>query len=127
MSTDAREQTMKAMLESNEDAQRIFLALRELSIQRSGLLGEVAAIKPTLATQQEMLAALGNDALVQALAANSKLIEVRVRLFEDSETPSGYRWTSKQGPPPRLEGWIYCTGTVTVHEQHPIELVFYQQ
>lgn len=91
------------------------------------LLGEVTTIKPTLATQPEMLAALGNDALVQALAANGKLIEVRVKLLAASETPSGYRWTSLQGPPTRLQGWLYCTGTVTVQQQHPIELVFYSK
>ena len=91
------------------------------------LLGKVTAVKPTLATQQEMLAALGSDTLVQALINNSKLIEVRVQPLADPDTPSGYQWTSKQGPPNRLEGWLYCTGAVTVHEQHPIELVFYRK
>ncbi len=87
------------------------------------LLGKVTSLAELPSTQKEMLLVLGNDAYVQALAAAGELIEVRVALRVDASTPSGYAWTSAQGPPFSLQSGTLSNGAVVVSEQHPITLL----
>ena len=41
----------------------------------------------------------------------------------NNSTPSGYDWTSSEGPPVTISAGTLCTGTVTVKRQRPISLV----
>lgn len=88
------------------------------------LLGEVSAVGVRPSTLAEMKDILGSDSYGQSLAATGNLIEVRLRLLEDSGTPNGYQWTSAGGPPTILQAGTLCTGVVVIEQLHPIELVF---
>ncbi|NIS83195.1 MAG: hypothetical protein GTO14_24005 [Anaerolineales bacterium] len=88
------------------------------------LLGRVASVERTASTYEQMLFALGNDTLVQTLASSGNLIEIRVDLEVDEKTPSGYRWTSVQGPPTPVQNGTICSGVIVIAEQRPVELVF---
>lgn len=87
------------------------------------VLGTVTSVQQSPSTQADMLAVLGNDALVQSLAASGAIVEVRLALQADGSTASGYDWTSADGPPARLWGGVLSDGFVVVNQQHPIELV----
>ncbi len=50
-------------------------------------------------------------------------VEVRVDLIPDSKTESGYKWSSRQGPPMLLQTGTSCEGQVTVKRERPISLV----
>lgn len=93
--------------------------------EQYGLLwGRVLSVGVRPSTLAEMQSILGNDSYAQSLAAAGNLIEVRVHLLQDPETPSGYKWTSAVGPPTTLQANTLCTGTVVIEQQRPIELVF---
>jgi hypothetical protein len=87
------------------------------------VLGTVTAVQQVPSTQAEMFVVLGNDALVQSLAATGAIVEVRLALQQDPTTASGYDWTSAGGPPARLWGGVLSDAYIVVNEQRPIELV----
>jgi hypothetical protein len=87
------------------------------------LLATVTSVQQSPSTQAEMLAVLGNDALVQSLASAGSIIEVRLELQEDSSTESGYDWTSAEGPPVALWGGTFSEGSIVINQQRPIELM----
>lgn len=52
------------------------------------------------------------------------VMEVRVDLIKDADTPSGYLWTSVQGAPAVITPGTVCTGSVVVKRQAPITKAF---
>lgn len=87
------------------------------------LKGEVVSVGDTLSTQADMLATVGNDALVQSLVAAGSLVEVRVWLVPDATTDTGYAWTSAGGPPRQLQPGTPVAGNIIIEEQRPLEMV----
>lgn len=86
------------------------------------LVGTVTRVNPTPSTGAEMLAVLGNDALMQSLAGSGLIMAVHVAL-ESAETPSGYRWTTAGGPPTPIRPGVVAEAQIVVNEQRPIALV----
>ena len=60
--------------------------------------GLVTEVDKYPSTVQSVLKTLQNQALVQVLAANAAPIRVKIQLIRDENTPSGYKWSSRQGP-----------------------------
>ena len=87
------------------------------------LRGVVSSVGELPATYEGMYRVLKNNDLVEALAAGGTPIEVRVTLTPDPTTPSGYAWSSPQGPPFRVENGTLAQATITIGEQRPISLV----
>ena len=89
------------------------------------LRGEVRSVARFPATHEGMMRTLANEQLVASFLARAEgtPIEVRVRLRQDSATPSGYAWSSGTGPPITLDAGTLCVAEVTIEEQRPIELV----
>lgn len=85
--------------------------------------GVVGFVSPQPATPQGMQRTLGNEILVQQLAGMGAPFLVRVDLMEDPATPSGFRWSSSEGPPEQVESGTTVTAEVVVEEQRPISLV----
>ncbi len=113
-----------------EDARRIHTGMTArispatVRKEEYGLLdGRVTAVNPHPSDQAEMIAILGNDAYVQYLAAEGKLVAVHVDLYPNDETPSGYRWTSTIGPPTPLNAGTISTGSFVISQQKPIDLI----
>lgn len=86
------------------------------------LVGKVKSVGTFPATQQGMLRVLGSDELVKQFSQNGSPLEVRVEL-EKAETPSGLRWSSPQGPAFPIQSGTFCTATVVLGEQRPINMV----
>ena len=90
-----------------------------------GLLkGEVISVSNQPASYESMLQVTENESVVQMFVTNGLLAEVQVRLIPDESTPSGYAWTSAQGPPQELVDGIVSTGVVVVSDERPLGLVF---
>ncbi|MBB6637381.1 NHLP bacteriocin system secretion protein [Cohnella thailandensis] len=85
------------------------------------LLGRVVSISEYPATQQSMMNTLGNEAFVRQLSVTGEaLLEVRIEMLTDGSTPSGYRWSTKEGPPMKLDSGTPMTGSITLYKQKPI-------
>jgi len=95
--------------------------------ERYGLmLGRVRSVESFPSTRQGMMRVLHNEQLVDAFLAetNGTPIGVRAELLLQPNTPSGYRWSSGNGPDVVLTSGTRCTGYVTTRTQRPLGLVF---
>jgi hypothetical protein len=87
------------------------------------LLGQVASVSEFPATYAGMLRVLGSEELIQALGINGAPIEVRIVLQADESTPSGYRWSSSQGPDFSISSGTLASATITLDNPRPITQV----
>jgi hypothetical protein len=87
------------------------------------MLGKVVSVGEFPATRQGMLRVLGSEELVQALSVAGAPIEIRADLMLDPQTPSGYAWSSSQGPPLQIDSGTFCTAWIKVREQRLLSLV----
>ena len=71
-----------------------------------------------------MQAVLQNEFLVQQFAAQEPTIRVEARLQRDPSTPSGYAWSSSDGPAMRLAAGTTCTASIVLSRSAPITLAF---
>lgn len=53
-------------------------------------------------------------------------MEIRFELVKDADSKSGYLWTSVVGHHKPVTAGSYCTGSVVIERQPPIEKVFYK-
>lgn len=87
------------------------------------MLGKVKSVADFPSSSEGMQRILKNPQLVQQLAAGAAPIAVQADLTPSSDTLSGYRWTSPDGPPTRIETGTLCTAHITLENRRPISLV----
>ncbi len=87
------------------------------------ILGEVLSISPYPVTPKGMMRVLDNPELVHQLTREGAPVMVVVRLHKDEKTPSGYRWSSGQGPPTRIKTGVQCMIRIIARTHAPIELI----
>jgi HlyD family secretion protein len=88
------------------------------------LLGTARSISEFPSTAVHMNRVMRNPALVQSLGAQGNTYMVMVDLTQDSTTVSGYRWTSRRGPPLMIGSGTMVSAIVSVRVHRPISLVF---
>jgi HlyD family secretion protein len=84
--------------------------------------GVVEEVSDYPVTPQGMLRILQNPTLVAEFSQAGAPIEVTVRL-QKTNTPSGFVWTSADGPPMQITSGTLCEGTITLESRAPITLV----
>jgi HlyD family secretion protein len=87
------------------------------------MLGKVTYVSDLPATARSMMRALKSEELVKAMMGTTPPHEVHIDLLPDPSTASGYRWSSAQGPPIRIESGTLCQAAIIVDSRHPIEMV----
>jgi HlyD family secretion protein len=87
------------------------------------MLGKVTYVAAFPSSRQAMMRVLQNEDLVQTLSAGSAPIQIYVDLIPDQKTVSGFKWSSKHGPPLRVFSGTLCKASITVSEQAPISLL----
>jgi hypothetical protein len=88
------------------------------------LLGAVRRVTEFPATAQGISALLNDPGLAAGFLSHGPVYEVRVDLVRDPRTPSGYQWTSVEGPPLSLAAGTFLDGSVIVDRQRPIGFLF---
>jgi HlyD family secretion protein len=90
------------------------------------ILAEITRVEGFASTRRGMMRVLHNEALVDALLAEtgSAPMALRARLVRDDKTPSGYRWSSGQGPRLLISSGTRLDASITTSTQRPISLVF---
>jgi HlyD family secretion protein len=86
------------------------------------LLGRVSSISAYPATEGGMAAVVQNEGLVRDFTKKGAPYEARVDLIA-ADSPSGFRWTSGQGPDIALTSGTLVAAEITVRRQRPVELV----
>jgi HlyD family secretion protein len=87
------------------------------------LLGRVQSVSPYPATAEGMAAVLHNADLAQRFRRRGAPYAAVVAFYLDPKTPSGYRWTSRRGPPDRLVAGALVRAEVETRRRRPIELL----
>jgi HlyD family secretion protein len=86
------------------------------------ILGIVDAVSDFPASEEAMLNLIPNKVLVNELRKDGASIEVHIKL-QVAATPSGYHWSSGQGPALVPQSGTLSTCRVRIREQAPITLV----
>ncbi len=86
--------------------------------------GKVVSVSDYPATEAALMRIFENEPLVRALSGGGPVTEIGVEMDLDPSTPSGYRWSSKQGVPIKLSAGTMCMGEIVTLKQKPIRMVF---
>ncbi|MGW7378255.1 HlyD family efflux transporter periplasmic adaptor subunit [Streptomyces sp. NPDC054794] len=101
---------------------RVDLTVSSVSTQEYGVLrGHVISVDRTAQSAQSIAAFLGDTQLGEQFTRKGRPVAVRVRLDKSSHTKSGYRWSSADGPPYRLDSMTLATGSIRLADQHPVD------
>jgi HlyD family secretion protein len=87
------------------------------------IIGVVKSVADFPATPEGLERTLRNRTLVTTLSGRGAPVEVVVRLVVDDTTPSGYEWSSSQGPPVPVYTGTLCAASVEVAAKRPAEYV----
>ena len=85
--------------------------------------GKVTSVSQFPVTKDEMFLLLENQSLVDTLRTGDAQLRVDVKLRKDQSTPSGFEWSSSQGPPFTITRGTLCSATFVLGEKRPIDLV----
>jgi len=86
------------------------------------LYGIVQSVSLFPATYNGMMRVLENENLVKRLSQTGAPFAVIVKLIAD-DTVSGFRWSSKKGPPVQIDIGTFCDVKIIVRQDRPISLV----
>lgn len=87
------------------------------------MIGKVTSVSEFPTSGQGMMRILQNEQLVRQLSAGAAPIQINADLTPDTNTSSGYKWTSPGGPPIVIQSGTLGTASITVRAQRPISLV----
>ena len=89
-----------------------------------GIVGEITEVSPFAVTSETATSVVGNPELVQKIIGQEGgKVEVLAQLIRDSQTFSGYNWSSSDGPELEISPGTTTTVRVIVEERSPITFV----
>ncbi|KAM3108405.1 NHLP bacteriocin system secretion protein [Phormidesmis sp. 146-20] len=88
--------------------------------QFEGIVGTVKLVSPYPVTSSRAAVKVGNPELADTLTGKSAKVEVVVELQPETNTISGYKWSSSKGPANKLTSGTTAAVRVTVEERAPI-------
>lgn len=97
--------------------------------ESGSLVATVRSVSQYPISPQGVQSRLGNSQLAQWITnsqGGSALMEVTFDLVEDENSESGYLWTSVVGDHKPITPGSYCTASIVIERQAPIEKVFYK-
>jgi HlyD family secretion protein len=90
------------------------------SQEYGALIGNIAYISQYPVSPENLTTAIHNPDLIQYFSQNkAAIVGIIVEPQRDPNTPSGYRWTSGQGPSIQLTSGTLCTFRGLVEEIPP--------
>ena len=88
------------------------------------IVGEVIQVSSLPSSREAIARLVGNDQLAELLTASGPPIEVKIRLTQAPDNPTGYAWTSSKGPQNLLmTSGMLTTSWVTLESRPPITFV----
>lgn len=87
------------------------------------MTGTVVSVASYVTSQTEMTKKLGDDTLVSAFLNNGPVVEVICSIKEDSDTVSGYYWSSKKGAEVNLTEGTMLEASIVTERKAPITML----
>ena len=111
-----------------EPGMTIQLAPNGVDVTQTGsLIGVVKSVSQYPISAEGVRKGLGNAQLAQyVLSHGGAAVVVKLDLVKDADSESGYLWTSVVGKHRPITAGSYCTGSIVIERQPPIEKVFYK-
>ncbi|MGP4045869.1 HlyD family efflux transporter periplasmic adaptor subunit [Streptomyces sp. 2A115] len=98
------------------------LTVQSAPTQQYGVLrGHVKSVDRAAQSEQQIAAFLGDSQLGEQFTKKGRPVAVLVRLDRSSGTESGYKWSSAEGPPFRLDSMTVADGSIRLADQRPID------
>ena len=96
-----------------------------IEVEKYGFIrGVVTQVSEYPASFEGMLNTLGNKELVATFFQGLPPLAVRVKLKKNLDTPSGFYWTSGNGPEAKVKSGTLCSAKIVVKNRRPISLIF---
>ncbi len=100
------------------------IAITPDTVQRErfgGIVGQVTAVSSLPVTAAGTVAIIGNSEIVKSLIGETgAAIQITTNLQTDDRNPSGYKWSSSQGPNSKITPGTTAIIRVTLEERSPI-------
>ncbi|ALV31666.1 HlyD family efflux transporter periplasmic adaptor subunit [Streptomyces sp. CdTB01] len=104
------------------DHAAVDLTVSSVPTQEYGVLrGHVKSVDRSAESAQQIAAFLGDSQLGEQFTRKGRPVAVRVKLDTSSATKSGYRWSSKDGPPFALTSMTTASGSIRLADQRPVD------
>jgi len=87
------------------------------------MMGTVEKVASGPANPDAMTRLLRNQNLITQFTSAGGVYEVHIKPTQDKATPSGFKWTSRLGPPLKFDSGTLLRVQVPVVEKRPITLV----
>ncbi|MFF9060642.1 HlyD family efflux transporter periplasmic adaptor subunit [Streptomyces sp. NPDC014882] len=98
------------------------LTVQTVPAQRYGVLrGHVKSVDRAARSARQIAAFLGDGRLGEQFTKEGRPVAVLVRLDVSPATPSGYRWSSADGPPYTLTSMTLATASIRLADQRPLD------
>jgi hypothetical protein len=81
----------------------------------------VKSVDRSAQSSQQIAAFLGDSQLGEQFTKKGRPVAVLVELDKSSSTKSGYKWSSKDGPPFRLSSMTMASGSIRLTDQRPVD------
>ncbi len=91
--------------------------------EQGHIAGTVSEVADYVTSQEEMMNCLGDSSLVQAFTGSGPVIMVTVELEEDSDTASGYKWSSRKGSTVMIDPGTMVSVDIVTEEKAPITML----
>ncbi|WP_328745073.1 HlyD family efflux transporter periplasmic adaptor subunit [Streptomyces sp. NBC_00285] len=103
--------------------ERVDLTVSSVPVTTFGMLrGRIVSVDPFVSTRRDIAAYLGDDSLAESLTADGPAQRAVVELVA-GDTASGYAWSTKAGPPSRIDSRSVVQAKIQQPPVHPIEWV----
>lgn len=112
-----------------EPGMTIQLAPNGVDVTQTGsLIGVVKSVSQYPISSAGVQKGLGNAQLAQYVLTKGggAAVEVKFELVKDASSESGYLWTSVVGRHRPITAGSFCTGSIVIEREPPIEKVFYK-
>ncbi len=86
------------------------------------MIGMVTQVSTYPSSQKSMMQILNNKELVTMFSQGSAPVAIRANLIP-AQSPSGFKWSSSQGPPLQITTGTLCTASITLRRRRPIFFV----
>lgn len=85
--------------------------------------GTVVSVSEYPVTKLGLMQLLENEPLVDRILDDGPVLQVQVELKTNPATPSGFQWSSPEGPPYEISHGTLAEATIVINTQRPVQYV----